>query len=84
MDKSAFQSLQRVRPDNPIPDHVPYVNLDGSKWMPELARTLQTNKDSLQNIADKVKKTVHELPGKKQQCESVSRLKKESRLPEAK
>ena len=58
------------------------MNFDGSKWAPELARALQTDKDSLQNIADKVKKTVHELPGKKQQCESVSRLKKESRLPE--
>jgi hypothetical protein len=57
-----------------IPDHVSYMDLDGSKWMPKLARTLREDKDSFQNVADKVKKIVHELPGKKQQCESVSRL----------
>jgi hypothetical protein len=57
-----------------IPDHVSYVDCDGSKWMPELARALREDKDSFQNVADKVKKIVHELPGKKQQCESVSRL----------
>ena len=57
-----------------IADHVSYLDNDGSYWMPELARALREDDDSFQHIAAKVRKTVHELPGKKQQCESVSRL----------
>ena len=57
-----------------IPDHVSYAFPSGSTWMPELACALREDDDSFQNIADKVKRIVNERPGKKQQCESYSRL----------
>ena len=58
-----------------IPHHVSYLSGNESKWMPKLARALRERNDSLQNIADNVKREVHEHPGdNKQQCESIDRL----------
>ena len=58
-----------------IPEHVSYANSAGSIWLPVLARALREENDSFQNIADNVKKQVHQqLGNKKQQCESVNRL----------
>ena len=58
-----------------IPQHVSYAGTGGSMWMPKLARALREQNDSFQNIADNVKKEVHDRLGdKKQQCESVNRL----------
>ena len=61
-----------------IPDHVSYAGDKGSIWMPKLACALRDQVDSVQNISANVKKAVQDeieqKGGKKQQCESVSRL----------
>ena len=58
-----------------IPHHVSYVGIDGSMWIPKLARAMREKNDSFQHIAANVMKTVQQQLGeKKQQCESVDRL----------
>ena len=52
-----------------IPDHVSYAGTGGSMWLPKLALALREKNDSFQNIADNVKKQVHQQLG-----ESVNRL----------
>ena len=57
-----------------IPDHLAYAGDNESKWMPKLARALREDNDSLQNVAAKVRESVHEVSQHKQQCESLDRL----------
>ena len=57
-----------------IPDHFAYTD---SKWMILLARALRDDDNSFQNIADEVKRSVHEdmeHQQYQQQCESENRL----------
>ena len=56
-------------------DHLSYISTTESMWMPKLARALREQKDSYQNISDRVKREVYiGSEGKNQQCESINRL----------
>ena len=56
-------------------DYLSFSSPTESMWMPKLARALREQKDSYQNISDRVKREVYiGSKEKKQQCESINRL----------